>query len=80
MKESIRRLKRELQDNMFKDAERKHRDKEIELSVSIFWYIKSYFAFQIILFIYLSVLSTYFSDKNSITVTYYRLQRLPVMT
>lgn len=52
MKESIRRLKRELQDNMFKDAERKHRDKEIELSVSIFWYIKSYFTFQIILFIY----------------------------
>lgn len=36
MKESIRRLKRELQDNMFKDAERKHRDKEIELRVSIF--------------------------------------------
>lgn len=50
MKESIRRLKRELQDNMFKDAERKHRDKEIEFSVSIFWYIKSYFTFQIILF------------------------------
>ena len=39
MKESIRRLKRELQDDMFKDAEKKHRDKEIELSVSIYLFI-----------------------------------------
>jgi len=31
MKETIRRLKRELQDNMFKDAEKKHLHKQIEL-------------------------------------------------
>lgn len=34
MKESIRRLKKELQDNMFKDAAKKHRDKEIELKTT----------------------------------------------
>lgn len=46
MKESVRRLKRELQDNMFKDAEKKHKDKEIELRVSIFGILDLIFHFR----------------------------------